>query len=145
MSLYERRAILPAGLEFVGARRTMITLLTGFPDNVLAVSCIGRVTRNDYQDVLIPEAARILRDHPKVRVYYEATPEFTGIDAGAVWEDFRFGVEHLSRWERIAVVTDTGWMRQAVNAFRFLMPGALRVFPVGDAAEARRWIVADTD
>jgi hypothetical protein len=121
----------------------MITLVAGFPDSVLAVKCEGRVTRNDYEAVLIPAAARILQKHSKVRVYYEVAPEFAGIDAGAVWEDFRFGFEHLFRWERIAVVTDVVWIREAVNAFRFLMPVALRVFPFSEAAEARYWIVAD--
>jgi hypothetical protein len=121
----------------------MITLLTGFPDDVLAVRCEGHVTRKDYEEVLIPAATRALQDHSKVRVYYEIAPEFAGIDAPAVWEDFLVGVGHLSRWERVAVVTDVGWIRQLVNAFRFLMPGALRVFAVSEAAEARRWITAD--
>jgi hypothetical protein len=122
----------------------MITLLAGFPENVLAVKCEGHVTRKDYEGVLIPAAIQALQHHSNVRVYYEVALEFAGIDAGAVWEDFRVGVGHWSRWERIAVVTNVGWIRQAVNAFRFLMPGTLRVFAVGDAADARRWIAADT-
>ena len=121
----------------------MIRLLSGFPDNVLAVACEGQVTRKDYEDVLIPAAALALELHPKVRVYYEITPEFAGIDAGAMWEDFRIGMGHLSRWERIAVVTDVGWIGQAVNAFRFLMPGTVRVFPISEVDEARRWITVD--
>jgi hypothetical protein len=79
--------------------------------------------------------------HDKLRLYYELGPEFMGLDAGAMWEDFKVGVGHLSRWERAAVVTDVEWMRHAVNAFRFLMPGQMRVFPTADAAEARAWIV----
>src|ERR1700739_3443470 len=121
----------------------MITLLAGFPDDVLAVKCGGHVTRKDYEDVLIPAATRALQHHAKVRVYYEVAREFSGIDAGAIWQDFPLGAGHLSRWERIAVVADVGWIRQAVNAFRFLMPGALRIFPVSEAADARCWIAAD--
>jgi hypothetical protein len=44
------------------------------------------------------------------------TLQFSGIDAGAVWEDFRVGMEHLSRWERMAVVTDVEWLRLARSA-----------------------------
>ena len=29
-----------------------------------------------------------------------------------------------------------------MNAFRFLMPGEIKVFPTSRAAEARAWIVA---
>ncbi len=121
----------------------MIRLLTGFPENVLAVACEGHVTRKDYEDVLIPAMTAALQRHPKLRVYYEVTPQFSGIDAGAVWEDFRIGMEHLSRWERMAVITDVEWIRLAINAFRFLLPGELRVFPVGEIDEARRWITAN--
>lgn len=121
----------------------MIRLLTGFPDNVLAAACEGQVTRQDYASVLIPAVEAVLQRHPRVRVYYEVTPQFTGIDAGAVWEDFAVGIGHLSRWERMAAVTDVEWIRFAVNAFRFLMPGRLRVFPLSERDEARRWITAD--
>jgi hypothetical protein len=121
----------------------MIRLLTGFPDNVLAAACEGHVTRQDYDDVLIPAVNAALERHPKVRLYYEVTPQFTGITAGAVWEDFLVGIEHLSRWERMAVVTDVEWIRFTMNAFRFLLPGRLRVFRVDETDEARRWIAAD--
>ena len=69
----------------------MIRMLTGFPDDVLAVACEGHVTRRDYEDVLIPAVTAALQRHPKLRVYYEVTPQFTGIDAAAVWEDFQLG------------------------------------------------------
>jgi hypothetical protein len=65
------------------------------------------------------------------------------MDVGAVWDDLRIGVEHLTRWERIAVVTDLDWLQIAVRAFGFLMPGTHRSFPLDEADEARRWIAAD--
>jgi SpoIIAA-like len=122
----------------------MIKLLSGFPDNVLALACVGQVTRQDYDSVLIPAVQAALERHPKLRLYYEVTPQFTGVTAGAMWEDFIVGVEHWSRWERLAVVTDVEWMRFTVNAFRFLLPGRMRVFAGSESTEARRWIVADT-
>lgn len=121
----------------------MIRLLEGFPDNIIAVACEGQVTRRDYEDVLIPAVETALRRYEKLRIYYEVPPQFTGVDAGAVWEDFQLGMQHLSRWERMAAVTDVEWIRLAVNAFRFLLPGRLRVFPSSEAGEARRWIAAN--
>jgi len=50
---------------------------------------------------------------------------------------------HLSGWEWIAVVTDTDWVRHSINFFRFLVPGQIRIFPTREAAEARRYILAD--
>lgn len=118
----------------------MIEILDGFPDGVVAFRATGRVTRTDYDQVLVPAVERALATHRTIRCYYELTPAFTGMDTGAMWEDARIGIEHLTRWERVAVVTDVEWIRAAAGVFRFLMPGTVRVFAMADIAEAKRWI-----
>ncbi len=120
----------------------MIDQLKGFPGDVLGFACKGFVTRRDYEAVLVPAVEQALKSHDKLRLYYEITPEFTGIEPGAMWEDFKVGVEHLLRWERIAVVTDVEWIAHTIRAFGFMMPGAVRVFPLNEAAEARAWLVS---
>lgn len=118
----------------------MLELIDGFPDGVIAVVAKGRVNAADYDNVLIPRVEETLKRYQRVSLYYEFGQEFTGIDASAAWKDFKLGVEHLSHWERMAVVTDVDWIRLAINAFRFVMPGHLRVFGTARAAEARAWI-----
>jgi hypothetical protein len=121
----------------------MIEHLDGFPSNVAAFVCRGRVTKEDYDTVLVPAVLNALRAHGKVRLYYETDTDFAGIDPGAVWEDFKVGVEHLTRWERVAVVTDVAWIKHTVRFFSFLLPGATRLFSRSEAAQAREWIVAE--
>ncbi len=120
----------------------MIEVLEQFPENVVAFAAKGRVTRQDYESVLIPRLEEALRRPGKVRCYYELGAGFSGMEAGAMWEDFKIGVEHLARRERVAVVTDIDWIRRAVNMFGFLVPGEFRVFGTGEAIEARRWVAA---
>ncbi len=120
----------------------MIEHLTNFSENVLAFVCHGRVTKADYDAVLVPSVMRALKTHDRVRLYYETAADFAGIDPGAVWEDMKVGFEHITRWERIAVVTDVEWIRHTVRFFSFLMPGATRIFPTSEAAKARAWISA---
>ena len=120
----------------------MIQILGDFPENVVAVSARGVVTGSDYRNVLVPRVEEALKTHSKIRFYYELGSEFSGMEPGAMWQDFKVGVEHFSRWERIAVVTDVEWIRHAVNAFRFLMPGGIRVFTNPEAPQARVWVAA---
>jgi len=120
----------------------MIEMLRGFPEGVVAAVAKGRVTRSDYDQILVPAVEKAFSRRQKVRCYYELGQEFSGMDAGAAWEDFRVGFAHLSGWERIAVVTDVDWIRLAINAFRFLVPGEIRIFTTTETAEARRWIAA---
>jgi len=121
----------------------MIKTLEGFPEPVIAIAAEGHVTTQDYEKVLIPRVNAALAAHDKVRLYYELGDAFDGIDAGAAWEDFKIGLEPFRRWERTAVVTDVHWIRMTLNAFRFVVPGKLRVFDTNHLAEARSWIKAE--
>jgi hypothetical protein len=93
----------------------MIHTLEKFPGNVVAVHCTGRVTKRDYEVVLIPAVAAAFARHRGIRLYYQTTDDFR-MDSGAAWEDLKVGLEYLTRWERIAVVTDVDLLRQAVRA-----------------------------
>lgn len=117
----------------------MIEALKGFPSKVLAFACKGHVTRHDYETVLIPAVEEAFKQQGKVRLYYQIDRDFSGIDPGAMWEDFKVGMEHALRWERIAVVTDVDWIRHTIRVFNFVIPAAIRIFPVNDQAKAREW------
>jgi len=121
----------------------MIQHLEGFPSSVLAFICKGRVKKADYDAVLVPAVQNALRTHHKLRLYYETDADFAGLEPGAIWEDFKVGMEHLTRWERIAVVTDVAWIKHTVLLFSFLMPGTTKLFSRAEAMQARDWIVAN--
>ena len=123
-------------------RLIMIKILEGFPDNVVAASASGTITRHDYDAVLIPQVESTAKRHPKIRCYYEIGADFAGMEPRAIWEDFRVAAEYWIRWERVAVVTDVVWIAHVVNVFRFLMPGEIRVFPLSGKETARAWIAA---
>ena len=116
----------------------MIQIVEGLPDNVVGIIAKGRVTNSDCDKILKPAMESTLKRHDKVRLYYEIGCRFPG----AAWEDLRIGIEHIPQWERIAVVTDVGWVRHTVNALRFLMASEVRVFTSFQAPEGRAWITS---
>lgn len=120
----------------------MIEQLKDLPVPIVGFVCTGQVTRHDYRTVLEPVVEQALGQHDKLRLYYQIDPGFSGFEPGAVWEDAKVGAAHLLRWERIAVVTDIDWIRHAVGAFSFVMPGMVRVFSLDQQAAARAWITA---
>ncbi|MFI5094025.1 MAG: STAS/SEC14 domain-containing protein [Candidatus Acidiferrum sp.] len=119
----------------------MIEALKGFPTKVLAFTCKGHVTKRDYETVLIPAVEEALKQKGKVRLYYQTDPDFSGIEPGAMWDDFKVGMEHLLRWERIAIVTDVDWIRYTFRVFSFVIPGAAKIFRLEEEQKARKWIV----
>jgi hypothetical protein len=118
-------------------------LLEGFPDNVIAIRALGEVTSRDYDEVLIPLVRKKAEKFGKVRLLMALGPEFEGYSAGAIWDDARLGLTHWRSFERVALVTDIGWITRSVKLFAPLMPGEVAVFP-GNALEAAKvWISAE--
>jgi hypothetical protein len=120
----------------------MIEPLAGAPAGVLAFKAVGEVTAADYERVLTPAIEAAIAAHGRVRLVYELGPEFDHYSAGAAWEDTKLGAEHLTRWERCAVVTDHALLADAVRAFGLLLPGTVKVFPTGERAQALAWAAA---
>jgi hypothetical protein len=116
----------------------VIELVGGLPKNVVGISVRGRLTMQDCRDVLMPAMRKSLKYHDKIRLYYELGSRFPG----AAWDDLDLGLEHFSRCERVAIVTDIGWVRHTVKAVRFLIPSEIRVFSTIEAEESRAWITA---
>jgi hypothetical protein len=119
----------------------MIEQLHGFPMDVVAFAGRGQVTKADYVSTLVPAVEKTAAAHERLRLYYELGSDFAGMDADALVEDFKVGMHHLDRWERVAVVTDVRWISHAISLFGFLLPGAIKVFATKDADQARAWIV----
>jgi hypothetical protein len=116
----------------------MIELLEDLPRNVVGISVKGRVTREEFHQILAPAIAKSLRWRDKIRLYYELGSRFPG----SGWDDLDLGFEHATCCERIAIVTDIAWVRLTVKAIRFLIPGEIRVFDTSEAEGARAWITA---
>jgi stage II sporulation SpoAA-like protein len=74
--------------------------------------------------------------HDKMRLYYEIGSRLSA----AKWEDLRLGIDRLPYWERVAVVTDVGWVRHTVKALRFLIGSEIRVYATAQAGDGLAWI-----
>ena len=118
----------------------MIEIMQGMPENIVAVSASGKVTGEDYDNVLIPAIEDKLRKHGKIRVLYTLDSDFTGFTAEAMWDDAKIGLKHLTAYEKVAVVSDVSWVVSAVKFFSFIMPCPVKTFGYGKLSEAKNWI-----
>ena len=48
--------------------------------------------------------------HDKIPLLYILGPEFTGFEPDAMWEDTKLGFKTLTKYDKMAVVTDTSWV-----------------------------------
>ena len=119
----------------------MFEIMSGFPEDVLAVRGKGRVSAEDYRDTLIPEALRRIKQHRSLRLLCFLGPEFEGMTPGAVWADTKLGLAHWGDFGRMAVVTDMEWITNAVRLFAPLFHHPVRAFSTAEFDAARSWIL----
>jgi hypothetical protein len=115
-------------------------LIEDLPDNVVGIRAVGEVGEDDYEDVLDPAIAAALGRHDKIRLLYVLGSEFTGYEADAMWEDTKLGLKTFTKYDKMAIVTDTSWLRRSVKAFGWLIPGEVKVYPYDQLEQARAWI-----
>jgi hypothetical protein len=118
----------------------VIEKIENLPDNMLGFSAKGAVTAEDYESVIIPAVEALFSRQSKVRLLYHLGPDFSGVEAAAMWDDAKIGLKHISGWERVAVVSDVEWVRAGVNVFGLVIPGHIRVFHNSEYSEAKRWL-----
>jgi hypothetical protein len=120
----------------------MVETLDDMPAGTLGFRISGRISRDEYFQMLDPVRALLARGDG-VSFLVVTDPDFHGLDLPALWEDMEaagsVGLKHHSAWKRLAVVTDKDWMRHGISAFGWLSPGELRVFDPADLAEAKAW------
>jgi SpoIIAA-like len=120
----------------------MIEPISALPENVVGFVAEGDVTAEDYEQRLVPAIERALASHDKIRLLYVLGSDFTGYSGRAIWDDGKVGMQHLTRWERIAVVSDQQWIRHSVNVFGYLIPGEVKAFELADQDAATAWVTA---
>lgn len=118
----------------------MFEVIDGFAPDVVAVRAVGTIRAADYAEVLAPALDRATADGAKARFLIELGPDFERYDASGMAADAGLGLGHLAAFERIAVVTDVRWVREAIGLFGRFIPGDVRLFAVAETEDARTWI-----
>ncbi|HUW52026.1 MAG TPA: STAS/SEC14 domain-containing protein [Rhodanobacter sp.] len=118
----------------------MIKQIEGLPAGTLGFRASGQVTAADYERVLVPDVEAAFALNRKLRLLYLVDEDFTGFDPGAMWDDAKLGMRHLSGWDRVALVTDVPWLRMTATAMGFVIPAEFRLFGLAELAAAKAWV-----
>ena len=120
----------------------MIEILKNLPDGIDGVQAIGKISKEDYEKVLVPLLDQARREGRRIRFLYQLGPEFEGVTPGAAWEDAKIGLQSMRLLDGCAVVTDLGWIRELTRVAGFLMPCPVRVFGNPERDKAVAWLVS---
>lgn len=119
----------------------MIELRSSPDDPFLEIHVGGVVTAADYRDVLVPAIEAALQDHDRLRVLVRVEESFERYTLEAMAADTRLGLRHWNGFDRVAVVSDTGWLNTTVRAVSIFINCPVAIFSLGEEEAARRWMV----
>lgn len=105
---------------------------------ILVVHATGKLAKTDYPP-FVAEFERRMQKSQKQHVLFDMIG-FHGWDAGAAWEDLKFGVKHFAHIDRLAMVGDKTWQHGMAFIFKPLTKAATRYFDETESAEARKWL-----
>jgi hypothetical protein len=118
----------------------MIERIDDVPAGIDALRAVGKITKEDYDAVVIPLIDGAARNGRLLRCLCEVGPDFQGLTPSAAWEDLKIGLRALRMIEACAVVSDIGWVRESSNLAAFFMPCPVRVFTLQDRGKAIAWL-----
>ena len=122
----------------------MIRSIENMPAGTVGLEAVGKVTEQDYEEVLVPAVTAAL-ERGEARLLYVLGREFDSYSVGAMWADTKLTAGHRKGWDRVAVVSDADWLENSVKAFGWLMPGKVRVFETDDVDDALEWLTGQDD
>ena len=118
----------------------MLRQMTDMPAGTIGFEARGEVEDDDFEHVVEPVLRREIADGHKVRMLYLLGPETREVEGDAMSADVGFRARHATSYERVAVVSDEDWVRPALRALSFLLPGKAKGFRVHDLAAAKTWL-----
>ena len=119
----------------------MLKLIEGLPVNVLGVTAEGKITGEDYENVLIPLIEEKLKANKTINMLYHLGNTFDGFSLGAMLDDAKIGIKHLAVWDKIAIVSDHEMIHAMTRFFGHLIPCEHRIFKNAEIADVTKWII----
>jgi hypothetical protein len=123
----------------------VIESLDGMPEGAIGFRVTGRVTGEEFRDLLLPPL-RAAVEAGGVRMVFAVGPGFETLEPAALAEDTRaaitLGFGHLNAWKRIALVTDVSLIAHAWHMFAWMTPAEVNVYGLDGLEDAKAWVAA---
>jgi hypothetical protein len=121
----------------------MLRSISEMPAGTIGFEAIGEVEDDDWEEAVEPVLRREIADGRKVRLLYLLGPEARDVEGDAMSADTGFRMRHATSFDRVAVVSDEDWIRPALRALSFLLPGKAKGFRVRELEAAKAWLAED--
>ena len=118
----------------------MIRQLNDVPANMVAFSAEGEVNEDDFKNTVFPAVEKLVAQTDKLNYLLVIDTPLKNFSAGAWLQDMLLGVKQLTKWERIAILSDSETLNSFTDMFSVLVPGEFKGFKKEEYALAVQWV-----
>lgn len=121
----------------------MLQHLTDTPPYVAGFKGTGKITWDDFKHVAAPVIDQVAENYKKINFLMVLETDIGNMTAGAWTQDMLTGIKHLSKWNRMAIVSDQENVRTLSEASGKIMPGEVKAYPLSQLEAAKAWVSAE--
>jgi hypothetical protein len=117
----------------------MIRILNNLPQQVVGIELSGEVTKDEY-DRVYPEVEKLVKRQDEINYLVVVNTEIKNLTLGVWWDDFKLAMKHVTKWNKVAIVSDENFVRNATDMLGFEYPGDSRSFSLAQMNSAIAWV-----
>ena len=118
----------------------MIEIMNDLPTNVIGFRSIGKVTKEDYEKILMPAVDAHSKKFNKINYLLLLDTDVSNYTFGAWVDDALVGLKHFTHWHKVAIVSHSDTIKKFTNIFGHLVPGIYKGFQTSELEEAKKWV-----
>jgi hypothetical protein len=118
----------------------MIEVIQGFPGHVTAFRATGKVTKDDYYNVINPYVKNVVTSFGKINYLLVLNTELKNYSIGAWIEDGLLGFRYFSKWKKFALITEKDSIKKFTDTFGIFLPCPTKGFKMEEYSMAKEWI-----
>ena len=118
----------------------MIQQINGLGDHVAAFRVTGAVTKEDYERVVLPVVNNVHAKHDHFNFLLVINTELKNYTIGAWIEDFLLSLKNITKFNRMALVSESEFVEKLTHLVDKLAPGEYKSFPLKEEQIAISWV-----
>jgi hypothetical protein len=120
----------------------MLQQMNDLPAHVVGFRASGKVTKEDYDTVLIPAVDKLAKETGKINYVFVLDTDISNLNLGALYDDVKVGLKHLLQWHKMAIVTDQPGVNKFTDMAGHMLPGEVRSYTISELEAAKQWAAA---
>lgn len=118
----------------------MISQFKNIPNTMVGFRASQEVTKDDFDQVVLPAVAELVQRTDELNYMLVLDTPLKNFTIGAWIKDAMLGLNNLSKWNRVAIVSDSESLNTFTNMFSKVVPGEFRGYTPDELENAVDWV-----